>query len=154
MVHHGILGICHTSRDDRLNPAYLPSHLAVMSGEAVLSCSVRIRDNGLQICSNATEFAVKWSIFRCARESSAYSLSHVMTVPPQHICQSHLALRHSWWYWVIRSEYETWLAYLTQTGNFCMHLIEVQVHRKWSSPYPYDWSITAYLPITVVIKSV
>ena len=28
------------------------------------------------------------------------------------------------------SEYETWLAYLWQSGSFCTHMIEVQVHRR------------------------
>ena len=129
-------------------------HLAILSGEAILSCCVRIRETGSQIHSNATALAGIWSKFRCAREFSAYVLSRSMTAPAQHICQSRLALRHSRRYWVFRWEYETWLAYLWQTRSFCWHLLEVPVHWKGSSPYPYDRSITAFLPITVAMKSV
>ena len=114
-------------------------HLAIMSGKAILSCCVGIRDTGSQIHSNATALAHIWLKFRCAGESSAYVLSRVITAPAQHICQSHLALRHSRRYWVLRWEYETPLAYSWQTRIFCWHLIDVQVHRKGSRPYPFDW---------------
>jgi len=42
------------------------SHLAIMSGEAILSCCVRIRDAGSQICSYAVAFVTIWSKFTCA----------------------------------------------------------------------------------------
>jgi hypothetical protein len=125
-----------------------------MPGEVLFSCSVRIRDTGSQIGSNAVAFAGKWSKFRCTGESTADVLSRVMAAPAQHICQSHLALRHSWWYWVLRLEYETRLAYSRQTGSFWWHLIEVYLHRKSLCPYPYNQLITAHLPFTVAIKSV
>jgi len=125
-----------------------------MSSEALLSCCVRIRDTGFQIHSTAVAFAGKWSKFRCSGEFSAYVLSRIMTALAQHICQFHLALRHSWWNWVLRPKYETLLTYSRQTRSFCCHLIEIQVHWKGSSRYPYDRLIAPYLPITVAIKLV
>jgi len=127
------------------------SHLAILSGEAILSCCDRIRDTRSQICCNAAASAGIWSKFWCAGESSAYVFSRVMTAPAQHICQSHLALRPTRWYWVLQFEHETRLTHSRQTRSFWWYLIEVQVHRKGSNPYPYKQSIPAYLPITVAI---
>jgi len=87
-------------------------------------------------------------------ESSAHVLSRVLTAPALHICQSHLALRHSRWYWVLRLEYETQLPYSWQSRCFCWHMIDIQVHREGLGSYPYDRSITAYLPIPGEIQSV
>jgi hypothetical protein len=81
-------------------------------------------------------------------------MSRVMTAPAQRICQFQLAPRYSRRYWVLQLEYETQLAYSRQTRSFCWHLIAVCVHWNGSSPYPYNRSITAYLPITVTTKSV
>jgi len=129
-------------------------HLTIMSGEAIFSCYVRMRDTGWQIHCNTTAFSVIWLKFRCARESSAYVRSCVMTAPALHIGQPHWALRHWRWPWVLRLEYDTRLAYLWQRRSICRHLIEVLVHQKGLSTYPYNWSITVYLPITVPIMSV
>jgi len=87
------------------------SHLARKSGEAKLSCCVRLQDTSMRILTSAATFAGIWSNFRCTRESSAYVLSRVLTAPAQHICQFHLALRQSRRYWVLRLDYETPLAY-------------------------------------------
>jgi hypothetical protein len=55
------------------------SHLAIMSGEVLLSSCVRIRGTGSQIHSNAAAFAREGSNFRCTGESSPYVLSRVIT---------------------------------------------------------------------------
>jgi len=136
------LSICH-------------SHLPILSAKAILiGVSARIRDTDLRIRHNAATFARIWSKFRCTAECSAYGFSHVMTAPVQHICQSHLPLRHSRRYWVLWWQYETRLADSLQGCRYCCHMIEAQAHRKGFCSYPYNQSITAYLPIPVEIKSV
>jgi len=95
------------------------SHMAIMPGEVRLSCVVRIWDTASQIHSDVAACAGIWSKFWGAGEYSPYVLSRIMTAPAQHICQSHLALRHSRWYWVLHFEYDTWLAYSWQSRSVC-----------------------------------
>jgi len=131
------------------------SHLAIMSGKVILSHCVRLRHTGLLLCRNATPVAGIWFKFQDAGESSAYVLSHLMTAPAQHICQCHMAQRHSRQYWVLQVRiWDSARLFMINPSSFCLRLIEDQVNRKGLSPYPYNQLIAAYLPITVAIKSV
>ena len=148
-MHQGILGLSWVSWQ-QITPWRFANSIWLDS-QAKQNC-VAVSDYervGLQIYSNAATFTGIWSKFRCAGESSAYVLSRITIAPAQHICQSHVALRHSRWYWVLQLEYETQLTYLWQSRSFSSHLIKVQVHRKCLSTYAYNQWITAYLPIPV-----
>jgi hypothetical protein len=128
--------------------------LAILLGKAILSCSVRIPDTCSQICIYAAAFGNIYSKFGYTGESSPYSLSHVIIAPVQYISESQLALRHSTPYWVLQLEYAMRLTYSWHSYSFCLYLIKVLVHWTVLSTYPYYQSITAYMPITVAIKSV
>jgi len=72
-----------------------------------------------------------------------------MIDPAQPICQSHLAIRQSRWYWVLGSQYDTQLAYWWQNCRFCRNLIEVQAQQILLRRHHYGQLMTAYLPISV-----
>jgi len=110
--------------------------------------------HGSPICGRAAAFTGILSKFRCNGKCSAYILSHVMTAPAQHICQSRMVLRHSRRYWVLRLEYETRLAMWWQSHTVFRHMINVQGHWKDLRSYPYAPLITTYFPIPVSIQSV
>jgi len=90
------------------------------------------------IPGKAAAFAAIWFKFRCIRELLAYVSSRIMTDPVPLTCQSNLARRHSRQYWVLVTEFETWLTHSWQSRIQCWRMLKVQVHRSGQGTYRHD----------------
>ena len=114
------------------------SHCRIYLFKAILNSCITLWDTGFMIPGKGEAFAPIWSNFQWTRELLAYVLSRVMTDPATHICQTNWAMKHSERNCLLVSEYETWLAHLSQCHTLLWQILKVEMYQGGLGTYHYN----------------